>query len=80
MIYVVSSFDFGGTSDVKLHAATADRAHAQKVYESVRSAYDLKNATTSSTRVLVELTPVPPDADELTLFWGGAPGAENNNK
>ena len=41
---------------------------------------DMYLPNTSSTRVLVELTPVPPDADELTLFWGGAPGAENYNK
>ena len=77
MIYIMTTFNFGGTSKFKLHVATADRAHIQKVYETVRTACGLKKATTTATRMIVELTPVSPDAGELTLFWGGAPGVEN---
>ena len=85
MIYVVTSFDFGGSSNVKLHVATADASLAQEVYESVLDACNLKNAAYASTggaRMLVELTQIQEDTkllgdDAHTLFWGG--GAQNNN-
>ena len=81
MIYVVTSFDFGGSSNVKIHAATADAALAQSVYASVAAGA----VDDGAHKMLVELTPVPEDtpllgADALTLFWGSTPGAQNNNK
>ena len=71
MLYVVVSFDFGGSSDVKVHAATADLALARTTYEAV-----------CADRALVELVHVPRDTallgrDALTLFWGR--GTEHNN-
>ena len=86
MIYVVTSFDFGFTSSVRIHAATTDAALAQSVYASVVAAAAAHEASRSgdSARMLVELTPVPADqpllgADALMLFWGGTPGAQTNN-
>ena len=80
-MYVVTSFDFGGTSDVKLHAVTADEALAQEVYASVLNSCNLINSS-GAARTLVELTQIPADtkllgADARTLFWGG--DAQNNN-
>ena len=86
-MYVVTSFDFGGSSNVKLHVATADANLAQEVYASVLDACNLKNTAYASAdgaaRALVELTQVPADtkllgADARTLFWGG--DAQNNNQ
>ena len=83
-MYVVTSFDFGGSSNVKLHVATADANLAQEVYASVLDACNLKNAAyTGGARMLVELTHIPADtkllgADARTLFWGG--DAQNNNQ
>ena len=83
-MYVVTSFDFGGSSNVKLHVATADANLAQEVYASVLDACNLKNAAyTGAARMLVELTHIPADtkllgADARTLFWGG--DAQNNNQ
>ena len=34
-MFVVSSFDFGGTSDIKLHVVTDDSTLAREVYDSV---------------------------------------------
>ena len=79
-IYVVSSFDFGGTNNVKIHAASADYNLAQAVYQSVRANSDLHYDATNSTRLLVELTPIPPGANAITLFWGSTVGAMNNNE
>jgi hypothetical protein len=83
MMHVVTSFDFGGTSNVKLHAVTDDPDLAQDVYASVLAVCDQHNSNAHpTTRMMVELTHVPKDtkllgADALTLFWGGS--AQNNN-
>jgi len=86
MMYVVTSFDFGGTSNVKLHVATADAKLAQEVYTSVLDACNLHNAAYASAggaaRMLVELTQIPEDtkllgADARTLFWSDV---QNNNE
>ncbi len=84
--YVVTSFDFGGCNDVKIHVATADLGLAQEVYLSVLSVCNLTNAARDSdaARMLVELAHVPPDTrllgrDALTLFWGRDARATNNN-
>jgi len=86
IIYVVTSFDFGGSSNVKLHVATADASLAQEVYESVLEACNLKNKayTDGAARALVELTQIQEDTkllgdDAHTLFWGGGGDAQNNN-
>ncbi len=87
MMYVVTSFDFGGTSNVKLHAVTDDEDLAQDVYASVLAACDESNRNTNhhpATMMMVELTRVPKNArllgaDALTLFWGGSDSTQNNN-
>ena len=84
MMYVVTSFDFGGESAVKLHIVTTDLTLAQEVYASVLAVCDEHNATCSdAARLLVELTHIPKDtkllgSDARTLFWGDR-GAQNNN-
>ena len=84
MMYIVTSFDFGGSSAVKLHVVTADLTLAQEVYASVLAVCALHNATCSdAARLLVELTHIPQDtkllgADARTLFWGDLI-AQNNN-
>jgi hypothetical protein len=83
-MYVVTSFDYGGSSAVKLHVVTADLALAQEVYAAVLAVCDEHNATCdAAARLLVELTHVPQDAkllgaDARTLFWGDR-CAQNNN-
>ena len=83
MLYVVVSLDFGGSSDVKIHAATARLEVAQAAYAAVRAECDAANAgRVDGVRRLVELARVPADTallggDALTLFWGV--GAEHNN-
>jgi len=57
---------------------------AQAIYASVL-ATTTADDDDDGARTLVELTPVPADtpllgANALTLFWGGVPGALNNNK
>jgi hypothetical protein len=85
MMNVVTSFDFGGTSNVKLHAVTDDLDLAQEVYASVLRVCDQHNNNSHpATMMMVELTHVPKDtrlmgADALTLFWGGGDGNQNNN-
>ena len=85
MMHVVTSFDFGGTSNVKLHAVTDDPDLAQEVYASVLAVCDQNNSNTDpATMMMVELTHVPKDtrllgADALTLFWGGGSTQNNNN-
>ncbi len=86
MMHVVSSFDFGCTNDVKLHAVTEDPDLAQEVYASVLAVCDQNNKsnTDPATMVMAELTHVPKDtkllgADALTLFWGSDSTQTNNN-
>ena len=84
MVHIVTSFDFGGSSAVKLHVVTLDLTLAQEVYASVLAVCALHNATCSAgARLLVELTHIPQDtkllgADARTLFWGDK-SAQNNN-
>ena len=85
MTHVVTSFDFGGTSNVKLHAVTDDPDLAQEVYASVLAVCNQNNSNTDpATRMMVELTHVPKDtrllgADALTLFWGSGSRQNNND-
>jgi hypothetical protein len=85
MMHVVTSFDFGGTSNVKLHVVTDDLDLAQEVYASVLTVCAQNNSNSDpATMMMVELTHVPKDtrllgADALTLFWGGSDNTQNNN-
>jgi hypothetical protein len=85
MVHVVTSFDFGNTSNVKLHAVTEDADLAQEVYASVLAVCDENNSKAHpATMMMVELTHAPKDtrllgSDALTLFWGGGGSAQNNN-
>jgi len=75
--YVVSSFDFGGSSDVQLHIVTDDRDRAEAVYVAVLAECDASEKRDGVQR-LVELTPVVKDTRlDRTLYWG--PAALNNN-
>ena len=57
MMHVVTSFDFGGTSNVKLHAVTDDPDLAQDVYASVLAVCDQHNSNAHpATTMMVELT------------------------
>ena len=84
-MHVVTSFDFGGTSNVKLHAVTDDPDLAQEVYAAVLTTCNQNNSNAQvATMMMVELTHVPKDtrllgADALTLFWGGGDSTQNNN-
>ena len=83
-MYVVTSYDFGGTSDVKLHVVTDRLELAQEVYAKVKTVCESHNAghLDDGTKMLVELTHVDQDtpllgADARVLFWGS--GGQNNN-
>ena len=84
-VHVVTSFDFGNTSNVKLHAVTEDPDLAQEVYASVLAVCDENNSKAHpATMMMVELTHVPKDtrllgSDALTLFWGGSGSAQKKN-
>lgn len=43
MPFLVTSFDFGGSSRVYLHACTPDYSSAKKTYETVRERHDAYN-------------------------------------
>jgi hypothetical protein len=77
MVYVVTSFDFGGSSDVKIHAVTDSYETAQEVYSEVLAVCNLTNAArcSNATMMMAELTDVPMNTklvgrDAKTLFWG----------
>ena len=84
-MHVVTSFDFGGTNNVKLHAVTDNLDLAQDVYASVLAVCDQHNSNAHpATKMMVELTHVPKDtrllgADALTLFWGSGSRQNNND-
>ena len=85
-MYVVTSFDFGGRSDVKLHVATENLDLAHEVYTDVLADCEVINTVrdTDATKLLVELTRIEKDTaytgpDAPTLFWGAAAVANNNN-
>jgi hypothetical protein len=87
-VYLVTSFDFGGDSNVNIHVITDDLATGETVYASVLKECNAENAKLlehSPFKRLVELTHVPLNApllgsDALTLFWGqNAVTKKNNN-
>jgi hypothetical protein len=76
MVYVVTSFDFGGSSEVKIHTVTDRYDLAQEVYSEVLAVCNLTNAgrCCNATMMMTELTEVPMDTklmgrDAKTLFW-----------
>lgn len=82
-MFLVASFDFGGSSDVALHACTADEGAAAAVYERLARAWAAHNArcykAAEGAARLVELLRVDgggfaSDAGH-TLFWGGGGAA-----
>ena len=84
--YVVTSYDFGGSSAIRLHVVTDQLPLAQRVYAAVIDACapPPKRDDDGAPRRLVELTRVVQDApllgdDAPTLFWGGAAVCNNNN-
>ena len=79
-MYVVTSYDFGGTCDVKLHVVTDKMELAQEVYTKVSAICAAHNAShvDDGIKMLVELTHVEKDVpDTRVLYWGS--GAHNNN-
>lgn len=86
MVYVVSSYDFGGSGDVKVHIITESPQKAQEVYTKVLAEADKineKNKQVLGARYLVELTEVPVekeliDSEAIKLFWGKHAVANNN--
>jgi hypothetical protein len=91
MTYVVTSFDFGGSSTVKIHVVTDDLAVAEAVYARASGLADAANRVChdpSACKVLVELTDVSSvvarlgnDAigSDVTLFWGQHALRSNND-
>lgn len=73
-MYLVVSLDFGGTSDVVIHAFTGDIEKAREVYESVRKRHP---------ELLVEAVDLVEDFQGThSLFWGkmGAKVVASNNR
>lgn len=75
MIFVVISFDFGGSSDVTLHACTTSYDNAIDVYEKLSSKYESYNLKMSEDGAakLVELLEVPDgfcSEKGHILYWG----------
>ena len=85
--YVVTSYDFGGSSAVRLHVVTDQLDLARRVYASVLDACEPAPKCADACgapRWLVELTRVAQDTpllgdDAPTLFWGGDGAAVCNN-
>ena len=79
-MFVVVSFDFGGSSSVALHACTEDRTAAEALYEELaasRADYNRRHRAEGMAR-LVELLEVPDgyaSRDGAVLFWSGGGGS-----
>ena len=84
-MHVVTSYDFGGSSEIKMHVVTDDLDLAQDVYASVLAVCDQHNTgRTGAIKMMVELTHLPKDtkllgADARLLFWGSKTAQNNNN-
>ena len=76
-MYIVVSYDFGGSSSVTLHSVTTDLLDATAVYERVASAVSDYNRRYVHEGLIhiVELVSVPSgfsDARGFQLFWSRA--------
>ncbi len=81
-MYLVTSFDFGGNSNVNVHVLTDDLTSAETVYASVLEVCDAQNAKQDNRKMLAELREIPINtpmigSDALTLFWGEALNSNN---
>ena len=72
-MYMVTSFDFGGSSTVNIHILTDNLQDAEDVYADV-----VEKA--NQTNILVELSTVPTNTrlTDVTLFWGKNAVKSNN--
>lgn len=79
-MYLVSSFDFGGSSHVRIHIVTSDFDRAKLVYDNVLHSANIINENAEpGTKYLVELTEVKDDETEpVTLYWGKNAVFNNN--
>ena len=74
-MYLVQSFDFGGSSDVAVHALTSVMEDAERAYAAVlarHAAYNAKSPVTGAKR-LVERVEVPEGyscVEGFKLYWG----------
>ena len=85
-MYLVTSFDFGGNSNVNVHVLTDDLTSADTVYASVLEVCDAQNAKQNNLagKMLVEMRQIPLDthlvgSNALTLFWGNNAALKSNN-
>lgn len=78
-MYLVISFDFCGTSDVKIHTLTHDKEKAVDVYNDVFKLLklDTSNADESYQLQLIKVKEDFVCKKGVTLFWGGE-GTKNN--
>lgn len=87
IVYIVSSYDFGGSSDINIHIITNSLQKAREVYNIVlveANKINEKNKEVSGTKYLVELTEVPSEQEfieskAIKLFWGKHAIMNNNN-
>jgi hypothetical protein len=87
MVYIVSSYDFGGSSYVNLHIVTNNLKKAQEVYNKVVSDVNNINQSygeSSGAKYLVELTEVAEEkefvgSESIKLHWGRDAVVNNNN-
>ena len=84
--YILVSFDFGGTSAVKVHCVTSSEAVGRSMFAAMADRYVPENETRAASgagKLLLELLEVPDEyssSDGTTLFWGaGEPKSVLNN-
>lgn len=82
-MYIILSFDFGGSYDVVLHCMSVDGLKAQRIYNILVDKYKNYNHTFENQGVkrLIEFLKVPDDfewEEGMTFFWGSTyfPGVE----
>lgn len=76
-MYIVVSFDFGGSSNVALHCCTSDIVMAEALYEKIAQSYveynSARDRDDDAAMRLVELVEVQDgfsSEEGLTLYWG----------
>lgn len=74
-MFLVLSFDFGGSSDVRVHGLTSDDRKAQIAYDSVCRQFEAYNEKhkDDGLRKLVDMIAMPDDfvwEEGFTAFWG----------
>lgn len=85
-VYIVSSFDVGDTSNVKVHVVTSNLELAQETYVFMCVETDESNLIQGDEwKTIVELTELPLDtmlleSDAALLFWGNHSVARNTTQ